>query len=197
MIGSRGMRKVLVVLAWATLNGCTTLQEYPLRPHTCQYDGGINISNGHLLQVESVQTPTMRGDFFGNRKSVLISDQHYTLDSFRPVMMCVNPGISAEITRQTELAGLDINRRYAVMGGVAALAPVLPLAVFPWLVTVSISTTSAGVAGYLHAKFFEPEVAKLDDLELKFNREVAELVRTRNETSPTARLEINAIDARR
>jgi hypothetical protein len=184
--------KTSTILTFVTvMMGCTTIQEYPLRPHTCQYDGGINISNGHMLQIEALQTPIMRGDIFGDRKSVLIGNQYYSLDSFRPVLMCVNPKMSAEVVRQTELADVEIKRRYAIMGGAALLAPALPITVVPFLVSLGVSASTAGVAGYFHAKFFEPEVARLDEYEVQFNREVAELVRTRNETSPTARLELN------
>jgi hypothetical protein len=187
------MRLLAFITIVTASTGCTTIQEFPLRPHTCQYDGGINISNGHILQVEAVQTPTMRGDLFGSRKSVMISNHHYSLESFRPVMMCVNPSISAEITRQTDLADSEVKRRYALIGGAAVLAPALPLVAVPWLVAFGMTATTAGVAGYVHAQFFEPELAKLGELELQFNREVAELVRTRNETSPTARLELNGL----
>lgn len=174
-----------LILCTLAATSCSTIHEYPISPYTCQYEGGINLSNAKMLQVEQISTSMMRPGIFNDRKAVKISGNYYTLDSFRPVLMCVDPILSAEIPPTADQANSELQRRYTVMFSVFMLAPALPV-VAPLAAAAGISATF-GVVGYLHSRFFEPSREKLELQAIDYNRKVAELVRTRNETSPVAR----------
>jgi hypothetical protein len=157
---------------------CATVREYPISPFTCDYPGGINISNGRMLHIEEVTTSANRPNFLDERKTVKISGQHYSLESFQPILMCVDPELSAELPRQADLAREDILRRYSLFSAALALAPFVPAVIGGVAVAAILPAGAlAGAVTFAHQKWFEPNVQKLQDMSVGYNRKLAEYVR--------------------
>jgi len=172
--------RYLAILFVLISTGCATVREHPITPFSCDYEGGINLTNAKMLHIENITTSSDRPNWFDNRDTVLVGGAHYSLVSMQPILMCIDPKISSEISFTTKKAAADISRRHSVMVGAFGSLPLLPLAgLFPPVAIVMAS--AAGVisytAGWVHEKFFEPNVSELNNKIEAYNFKLANRLR--------------------